>query len=99
MEANIILEKLNTLEQKIEEQNLLKKEVLTFNDACRYLDFSASHLYKLTSQKKIPHFCPQGKRLYFNRTEIDAWLQSNRQISSEDIEKEAANYLIKNKRK
>lgn len=96
---NLILEKLAQLEGKIEEQNLLQKKVLTFNDVCKYLDISSSHLYKLTSQKQIPHFCPQGKKLYFNRTEIDQWLMRNRQETTEDIETAAANYLIKNKRK
>ena len=99
MEVKVILEKLAQLEGKIEEQNLLQKEVLTFNDVCKYLDISSSHLYKLTSQKQIPHFCPQGKKLYFNRTEIDQWLMRNRQETTEDIETAAANYLIKNKRK
>jgi len=78
---------------------LLKKEVLNFNEAAKYLDISNSHLYKLTSQKKIPHFCPQGKKLYFNRVEIDEWLQQNRQSSSDEIEQAAADYLIKNKRR
>ena len=95
----LILEKLDRLEQKIEEQNLLMKEVLNFNDACNYLDISASHLYKLTSQKSIPHFCPQGKKLYFNRTELDEWLQRNRQTSTDEIETMAANYLLTHKRK
>lgn len=96
---NLILEKLEKLEQKIGEQNLLMKEVLNFNDACNYLDISASHLYKLTSQKSIPHFCPQGKKLYFNRTELDEWLQRNRQTSSDEIETMAANYLLTHKKK
>lgn len=95
----LILEKLDRLEQKLEEQNLLMKEVLNFNDACNYLDISASHLYKLTSQKSIPHFCPQGKKLYFNRTELDEWLQRNRQTSTDEIETMAANYLLTHKRK
>lgn len=99
MEVNQILEKLSQLELKIDEQNLLKKEVLTFNDACKYLDISASHLYKLTSQKQIPHFCPQGKKLYFKRDEIDLWLFRNKQETSDDIETATANYLIKNKRR
>lgn len=96
---NLILEKLERLEQRIGEQNLLMKEVLNFNDACNYLDISASHLYKLTSQKSIPHFCPQGKKLYFNRTELDEWLQRNRQTSTDEIETMAANYLLTHKRK
>ena len=96
---NLILEKLSQLDRKLEEQNLLKKEVLNFNDACSYLDISASHLYKLTSQKQIPHFCPQGKKLYFNRQELDTWLQRNRQSTDAEIEMAAANYVIQNKRK
>ncbi|AOW19604.1 MULTISPECIES: helix-turn-helix domain-containing protein [Flavobacteriaceae] len=96
---NLILEKLSQLDRKLEEQNLLKKEVLNFNDACSYLDISASHLYKLTSQKKIPHFCPQGKKLYFNRQELDIWLQRNRQSTDAEIEMAAANYVIQNKRR
>jgi len=99
MKEEIILEKLSQIEKKIDEQTLLKKEVLNFQDACKYLDISASHLYKLTSQKQVPHFCPQGKKLYFNRLELDEWLQRNRQSSSGEIEKEAANYIINNKRK
>ena len=95
----LILEKLEKLEQRIGEQNLLMKEVLNFNDACNYLDISASHLYKLTSQKSIPHFCPQGKKLYFNRAELDEWLQRNRQTSTDEIETMAANYLLTHKRK
>ena len=95
----LILEKLEKLEQRIGEQNLLMKEVLNFNDACSYLDISAPHLYKLTSQKSIPHFCPQGKKLYFNRTELDEWLQRNRQTSTDEIETMAANYLLTHKRK
>ena len=96
---NLILERLSQIEQKIDQQALLKKEVLNFNDACTYLDISASHLYKLTSQKLVPHFCPQGKKLYFNRAELDEWLQRNRQSSTDEIEQEAANYVINNKRK
>ncbi len=95
----LILEKLEKLEQRIGEQNLLMKEVLNFNDACNYLDISASHLYKLTSQKSIPHFCPQGKKLYFKRAELDEWLLRNRQDTTDEIETMAANYLLTHKRK
>jgi hypothetical protein len=61
MEQNeLILEKLSEIANKLEEQNVLKKPVINFNDACKYLDVSPSHLYKLTSARQIPHFCPQG---------------------------------------
>jgi excisionase family DNA binding protein len=94
----LILQKLNQIEQKLDEQNLLQKSVLNFSEACRYLEISASHLYKLTSTRQIPHFCPQGKKLYFNRTELDTWLQRHRQSSKEEIEQEATDYINTHRR-
>lgn len=96
MEQEIILQKLANIETMLQEQNLLKKDVLNLNEAAAYLDISASHLYKLTSQKQIPHFCPQGKKLYFNRTELDQWLQRNRQITKDEIDAQATEYIIRN---
>jgi len=93
-----ILKQLNELKALITEQNLLKKDVLNFSEACQYLDISESHLYKLTSRKQVPHFCPQGKKLYFNRQELDNWLQQNRQNTIDEIEKEATDYVLKNRR-
>ncbi|MFZ4740348.1 MAG: helix-turn-helix domain-containing protein [Bacteroidales bacterium] len=96
---DLILQKLNQIEQKLDEQNLLQKSVLNFSEACNYLEISASHLYKLTSRKQIPHFCPQGKKLYFNRHELETWLQQNRQISTDEIEQQATDYVIKHRSK
>jgi excisionase family DNA binding protein len=93
-----VLKKLNNIEAMLEQQNLLQKEVLNLNEAGMYLNISASHMYKLTSQRLIPHFCPQGKKLYFKRKELDHWLLRNRQDSSDEIETMAANYLLKHKR-
>lgn len=95
----LIFQKLNQIEQKLDEQNLLKKEVLNFSEACQYLDISESHLYKLTSRKQVPHFCPQGKKLYFNRQELDQWLQTNRKNTTEEVEREATDYILNNKRR
>jgi excisionase family DNA binding protein len=96
---NLILEKLTEIADKLTEQNILQKSVLNLNEASTYLDISPSHLYKLTSTRQIPHFCPQGKKLYFKREELEQWLQRNRQVASDEIEKLAADYVIRNKRK
>jgi hypothetical protein len=37
--------------------------------------------------------------LYFNRQELDVWLQQNHQESSEEIEKKATDYILKNDRR
>jgi excisionase family DNA binding protein len=90
-----ILKRLEKIERLLESQNLVQKDVLNFNETSEYLELSHSHLYKLTSTRQIPHFCPQGKKLYFNRQELDAWLQRNRLTTTEEIEKEATNYISK----
>lgn len=90
-----ILKRLDKIERLLESQNLVRKDVLNFNEASEYLELSHSHLYKLTSDGAIPHYKPQGKKIYFNRTELDAWLQRNRQTTKEEIEKQAADYIIK----
>lgn len=95
----LILQKLDQIEQKLNEQTLLKKEVLNFSEACQYLDISESHLYKLTSQKRVPHFCPQGKRLYFNRLQLDNWLQQNKQTTVDEIDQQASDYIINHSRR
>src|SRR5574344_2236912 len=90
-----IIKKLTSIEQRIIEQNLLQKEIINFAEACLYLDLSSSHLYKLTSANAIPCYCPQGKKLYFRRTELDLWLTSHRNATKEEVEQQAANYIVK----
>jgi excisionase family DNA binding protein len=96
---HLILEKLNEIAVKLTEQTLLQKSMLNFHEACAFIDVSPSHLYKLTSTRQIPHFCPQGKKLYFNRAELEKWLQRNRQATQEEIDMQVLNDLSKARRK
>ena len=94
MDINII-EKLNSIEKLLLEQQTMQKQVLNFNETHKYLELSQSHLYKLTSKGAIPHYKPNGKKIYFNRLELDSWLLRNRVDSQDEIEQQAANFLIK----
>lgn len=73
------------------------KEVLTSDEAARYMGISKSYLYKLTMRGEIPHFKPMGKMCYFNRVELEQWLQRNRVATSEEIEQKAQNYCMNGK--
>jgi len=95
MSENLIIKKLESIEKMLNEQNMLKKEVLSFNETAIYLEVSHSHLYKLTSTRAIPSYKPNGKKLYFNRAELDQWLLSNKQTSSDEIDMQADEYLLK----
>lgn len=90
-----ILIRLENLQRLIESQGIYTKEVLNFNEACLYLELSQSHLYKLTSAGNIPYYKPNGKKLYFKRTELENWLLRNRNTTQEEIDSKAADYLIK----
>lgn len=63
------------------------KEVLNSDEAAKYLGISKSYLYKLTMTGEIPHYKPLGKMCYFNRKEIEAWLQQNRAQTTEQCAK------------
>lgn len=62
------------------------KEVLTSHEAARYMGISKSYLYKLTMRQQIPHYKPMGKMCYFNRVEIENWLQRNKVEAKELVE-------------
>lgn len=71
------------------------KEVLTSDEAARYMGVSKSYLYKLTMNQQIPHYKPMGKMCYFNRQELEQWLQSNRVATTAEIEQRAQAYCIR----
>ena len=71
------------------------KEVLTSDEAAKYMGVSKSYLYKLTMRQQIPHYKPMGKMCYFNRAELEQWLQSNRVSTSTEISQQAAAYCMK----
>ena len=71
------------------------KEILTSEEAAKYLGISRSYLYKLTMERRIPHFKPMGKLCYFNRQELEQWLQTNRVMTTDDIEQQAQTYCLK----
>lgn len=74
------------------------KSVLTFNEASKYTGMSKSTLYKLTASRKIPHYKPNGKMVYFEREELDNWLLSNRIAPQSEIEETAQAYCMANKK-
>lgn len=71
------------------------KEVLTSDEAAKYMGVSKSYLYKLTMRQQIPHFKPMGKMCYFNRLELENWLQSNRVATADELNLRAQNYCNK----
>lgn len=93
-------EELNQITNLVTDNTLFcTKEVLTSEEVARYMGISRSYLYKLTMRQQIPHYKPMGKMCYFNRAELEAWLQNNRVATSEEINERANNYCMKGGRR
>lgn len=89
-----------TLEMRVEELEqmlFLTKNVLSFDEASKFLNLSKSYLYKLTSGNLIPHYKPQGKMLYFEKADLEAWIRQNPIKTQMQIEQEAQRYILANK--
>lgn len=78
---------------------LAAKNVLTLEDVSLLTGLSKSHLYKLTCNHQIPHYKPNGKQLYFERAEIEAWMKQGKVSTIDESEQMAALYLAKTSRK
>lgn len=73
------------------------KEVLTLAEAARYTGLKKSYLYKLTSERVIPHYKPNGKICFFRRAELEAWLTSNPVATDADLNSRVAAHCMKKK--
>ena len=99
----IINERLKNIEDLLEniysnigrnETNIITSKIMDIEQLSDYLGLSKSHIYKLTSTQNIPH-SKRGKRLYFNKETINTWVLEHKIWTQDDIEKQAADYLIK----
>ena len=90
MNQSSILEKLNNLEQLLQQE----EKPLSFDEACKYLDISKSFLYKLTHKSQITHFKPNGKKLYFKKSDLNNWLFRNKKTSQQELEQKAIDYTM-----
>ena len=92
------MEKLNeivTRLQTIEELLLTSKTVLNLEEVLLYTGLSKSYMYKLTSTGGIPCYKPQGKHIFFKKSEVEDWLLQNKKITTKELDEIANIYTIK----
>lgn len=53
------------------------KQTLTIEEAAEFTGLTISWLYNLTHTKQIPHY-KRGRKLYFDRSELDEWLRGEK---------------------
>jgi excisionase family DNA binding protein len=86
--------------QELKQLTLLGvKKALSMSDCALLTGLSKSHIYKLVMNKKIPYWKSSGGKLtFFDKQEIESWLLQHRVKTADEIETEAANYVVLGKR-
>ncbi len=77
-----------------ENESNSERGLLTTAEAAQYLGVKPSYLYKMMMRRAIPYYKPSGKLCFFSREDLDAWLTSIRIKSQNEIESEAARYIV-----
>ncbi len=88
--------KIDALTQRIgvlEDVLCTAKEVLTLEEAALFMGISRSTLYKMTHSNAIPFYRPNGKLIYFEKSELLAWMRKNRAASTEEVNGKAKEIL------
>ena len=83
---NTKLDKLIEVQKLILDVQKCQKEMLTVDELVMYTGLSKNWVYKLTSNKILPHYKPTGKLMYFKRSEIDDWIMKSPILPSKTLE-------------
>lgn len=68
------------------------KSVLDAREAAAFTGLSLKHIYRLTSERRIP-FYRKNRKIYFKKTELESWLTENKVMSAAEVESRAATYV------
>lgn len=88
-----IQNELKEIKELLRKYTIQQKEILTIEEASEFLGLSVSRLYKMTSNKEIPHYKPGGKKIYLNRNEIEGWILNSRVASIYEFDEKLDSYL------
>ena len=69
------------------------KEVLTVEEAAKFLGLSKSFVNKMTHEGALPFYKPNGKVCYFERACLLEWMRSNKVATKKEVREEAKQIL------
>ena len=88
---------LQTELQEIKQLLLLNnKTVLTPDEVSLMYGLSKDYLYHLTSERVIPFHKPNGKKIFFDKEEVENWLLQNRQDTVEETQQNGSLFNFNN---
>lgn len=80
---------------RIEQYSLIAaKTILTIKEAAIFLGMSTYGVRMNVRNRIIPCYKPNINRLYFKKSELEAWMTQNRRKTMEELKSEATAYCI-----
>jgi excisionase family DNA binding protein len=78
------VEHIEAMLEKIKPTQYETDEPLSIDEAAVYLKITKAALYSITSRRLVP-FNKPGKRLYFSKGDLDAWVNQAKNKTSVEI--------------
>lgn len=75
-----------------------REELLTVEQTAKFLSLSVPTIYGLISKKELP-VMKRGKRCYFDKAELVAYIKAGRKKTNNEIKIIAENYIAKTAKK
>lgn len=87
------IDTLNARLDRIERLTLIgAKSVLDLDEAVLFTGFSKGHMYRLTSERQIPHF-KKSRKLYFKKSELEEWMLEDKVKTESEVQTLASTYI------
>ena len=91
-------DKLDNIERLLLSQNNTPQpeedRLLTIREAAEIIHLTVPTVYGLVQRSEVP-VCKRGKRLYFSKQELVAWILSGRKKTISEIRADAESYLVR----
>ncbi len=65
--------------------NVTSAEFIGIEEASKHLGLSKTYLYSLVHKGKLTFYKPNGKKIYFNKLELNEWIAKSRVKSSREL--------------
>jgi excisionase family DNA binding protein len=56
----------------------MSKRMLSFSEACLFINISKKEMRRLILSRKIPFYNPEGEYVFFDRIELENWCKENK---------------------
>lgn len=79
--------------EKLIEQGINADRPMNIKEASEFLGLSVSYVYTLCNQKKLCHYKPNGKKIYFLRQDLLDFMTRNKVSSESQVNDKAMEYI------